>query len=239
MKTVEFQNKIFYEIPKGQGKYFICKETTEILSLMRSNFPRILKPTINGNGYYMVGFFTRPNRINVNVHRAMMETFVPNPHNYRDINHIDGNKLNNQLDNLEYCTSADNIKHSFDTGLHTKFTNKAVYQFSLEGKLVKKYDSLRKAATELGCDPANICTCLKGRSKHAMGYLWSYSDSIEPSNVQVFDGFIIKEEGKEDIVFTDEKEILKYLGIGRTTLYTHCKNGKPVKGTLYISRRYK
>ena len=85
MKTVKFQNKTFHEIPKGKGKYFICKETTEILSLMRPNFPKILKQAINSNGYYMVGFFTKPNRININVHRTMMETFVTNHKNHNTI----------------------------------------------------------------------------------------------------------------------------------------------------------
>ena len=240
MKTVKFQDKIFYEIPKGKGKYFICKETTEILSLMRPNFPKILKPSINSTGYYMVGFFTHPNRINTNIHKAMMETFRNNPNNYRDINHIDGNKLNNQLNNLEYCTSAYNIQHAFKTGLHTKFTNKHVYQFSLDGELINSFSSLREAAKVVNCDPANICACLKKRTKHAMGYLWSYNSNIQlKERTKVFNGFIIQEEGKDNLYFDTETSILSYLQISRTTLHKYCKTGKLLKGTVKITKQYK
>ena len=239
MKTVKFQNKTFHEIPKGKGKYFICKETTEILSLMRPNFPKILKQAINSNGYYMVGFFTKPNRININVHRTMMETFVTNYENHNTINHKDGNKLNNQLDNLEYCTTTFNIQHAFETGLHTKFTNKPVYQFSLKGELLNSFSSLRIAAKAVKCDPANICACLKGKSKHAMGYLWAYENFIEVTTpVKVSKGFVVKENNKDDKVFSTEKEILSYLGISKTSLYSYCKSGKLVKGIFSISKLY-
>lgn len=241
MKTVEYDGKTFYEIPKGKGKYFICKETTEILSLMRPQFPKILKQVINKNGYYMVGFFTRPDRINMCIHRAMMETFVKNPNNYRDINHIDGNKLNNQLNNLEYCTSKENIQHSFKTGLHKKFTNKHIYQFTLNGEFLNEYKSLREAAKAVNCDPANICVCLKNKTKHAMGYLWSYENKITLPDVpiKVLSCYRVIENNKEDKIFTNEKDILEYLKISRTCLYDHCRTGKPLHKTVRIIREYK
>lgn len=238
MKNVTFDGKIFWEIPKGQEKYFICKETTEILSLMRPNFPKILKPVINSNGYLMVGFFTHPNRINVNIHRAMMETFVKNPNNYRDINHIDGNKLNNQLNNLEYCTSSYNIQHSFKTGLHKKFTNKSIYKFDKNGKFLQKYNSLREAAKDVGCNPANICTHLKRKSSHAMGFLWDYSETytgIIPEKIQK--GFLIK-ENNNILFFNTEKEAINYLQISRTTFYKYCDNKNLLKNKISIKREY-
>lgn len=54
------------------------------------------------------------------IHRLLATAFIPNPNNYTQINHKDGNKLNNKLDNLEWCTPSQNIKHAWDTGLQSK-----------------------------------------------------------------------------------------------------------------------
>lgn len=235
---IKFQGKIFKEIPKGQGKYFICKETTEILSMMRPKFPKILKPTVNGKGYLMVGFFTRPNRINVHVHRAMMETFVDNSNNYRDINHIDGNKLNNHLENLEYCTSAYNVQESFRIGLHKRFTNKYVYQFDLKGNLLNKYTSLREAANAIKCNPANICYQLKRKTVHASGFLWDYTNVYSgkiPEKVQK--GYYVIKQDKP-IYFSSCNEALQYLGISKTCFYSYCDSNKLLNNEISVHTDY-
>lgn len=63
------------------------------------------------------------NRKNCNVHRVIAETLIPNPNNLPCVNHKDGNKLNNSVDNLEWCTHSENTLHSFRTGLQKKIHN--------------------------------------------------------------------------------------------------------------------
>ena len=63
------------------------------------------------------------NRKNKNVHRIVAETFIPNPNNLQCVNHKDGNKLNNSVDNLEWSTHSENTLHSFKNGLQRKITN--------------------------------------------------------------------------------------------------------------------
>ena len=63
------------------------------------------------------------NRKNRNVHRVIAETFIPNPNNLPCVNHKDGNKQNNSVDNLEWCTHSENTLHSFRTGLQKKIHN--------------------------------------------------------------------------------------------------------------------
>ena len=63
------------------------------------------------------------NRKNRNIHRIIAETFIPNPDNLPCVNHKDGNKLNNSVENLEWCTQSENVLHSFTNGLQRRITN--------------------------------------------------------------------------------------------------------------------
>ena len=82
----------------------------------RSN-KKIKSQYVGSTGYYMVSFSynnkTKPQR----VHRLIANTFIPNDNNLKFVNHIDGNKLNNEISNLEWCTHSHNMKHAFETGL--------------------------------------------------------------------------------------------------------------------------
>jgi hypothetical protein len=78
---------------------------------------RWLNPMLNNSGYLSVVLYKdkRPKRILL--HRILIETFIPNPENKPFCNHKDGNKLNNSLDNLEWCTTSENTQHASDNGL--------------------------------------------------------------------------------------------------------------------------
>ena len=84
----------------------------------------------NRHGDLMVGGINRDgykqvivNRKTKCVHRIIAETFIPNPHELSCVNHKDGNKLNNSIVNLEWCTQSDNVLHSFKNGLQRRITN--------------------------------------------------------------------------------------------------------------------
>lgn len=77
---------------------------------------RKLKPFSNGH-YLSVRLYKNSIKIDKRVHRLIAEAFIPNPQNLPQINHKDGNKLNNNISNLEWCTPSQNQKHAFKTGL--------------------------------------------------------------------------------------------------------------------------
>lgn len=131
--------KNFYEVKKYKGNIFVNKETQEVYSNRKH---KILKGFIM-NGYR---FFRINNNEKVetpSLHRIMMETFVPDKTNYKSlpnedrskisldtlvINHKDGNKLNNSIDNLEWCTQAYNNKEAYRIGVR-KVSEKTIKIF--------------------------------------------------------------------------------------------------------------
>lgn len=75
---------------------------------------------VNPKGYHFVRLVINRKKKTVLKHRLIAERFIPNPHNYPEINHKDGNKSNNSVDNLEWCTRKQNVAHAVATGLHHK-----------------------------------------------------------------------------------------------------------------------
>ena len=89
--------------------------------LMNENTGRILKPEILRTGYYSVRVWIgNKNKKHIIIHKAVAYTFLDNPNEYTVINHKDGNKLNNNVDNLEWCTYGYNLQHAYDTGAFDK-----------------------------------------------------------------------------------------------------------------------
>lgn len=84
---------------------------------------RVHHPTKREDGYYIVrvGTSSCDNKI-PRIHRIVADTFItnPDPEHFTDVNHIDGDKSNNRVDNLEWCTRSDNLKHAYALGLHDK-----------------------------------------------------------------------------------------------------------------------
>ena len=81
------------------------------------------------------------------LHRLVAYTFLENPENKEQVNHKDGNKLNNKVENLEWCSNRENQKHKFEIGLGNNFTRK-VKQYDLNWNFIKEYDSIVLASKE-------------------------------------------------------------------------------------------
>ena len=94
-------------------------EVSNYGNIRRIKTGKILKQILNSNGYYniIISLGSRKNKKCFRTHRAVAETFISNPENKSQINHIDGNKLNNYDYNLEWVTQSENIKHAFNNNL--------------------------------------------------------------------------------------------------------------------------
>lgn len=144
----------------------------------------ILAPAMNAAGYYFVVLTKNAKGKAFRVHRLVAEAFIPNPCNYPIINHKDENKLNNNVNNLEWCTYSYNTTYnnSMARRQNTKNKNrsygceKKVYQYSIDGHLIKIWKSLIEVSRELHVPWGNIANCCRGtKYRHtAYGYKWSY-----------------------------------------------------------------
>ena len=128
-------------------------------------------------GYLIVTLCHEGIRKNKRVHRLLAEAFIPNPQNKAHINHIDGNKLNNCITNLEWNTPAENTNHSIRLGLHDprKSRNTAIIQICKDtGKQLAEFFSIHEAERVTGIATQNIWKVCNGRRKSAGNYIWAY-----------------------------------------------------------------
>jgi len=103
-----------------------------------------MKPTIDSAGYYIFGLRKKPIKKYVRLHRLLAEHFIPNPKNKREVNHKDGNKLNNNLTNLEWVTSLENSQHAVASGLFD-FKGSKHWQSKLTEQDIPKIFEMRKS----------------------------------------------------------------------------------------------
>ncbi len=136
---------------------------------------RCLRLSLDPWGYCKV-HLKKNNKTHVKcVHRLVAEAFIPKKQIKRyilQVNHIDGNKQNNHISNLEWCTNHENQRHAVKTGLKKQSNGFAKPFICVETNVV--YKSLRHAKTELAISVSAIHLCLKGKTKTAGGFHWIY-----------------------------------------------------------------
>ena len=162
------------EIQGYNGRYFISSN-----GQIKNKYGKILKPWIR-NGYYTIGLMVNKKRTNYYIHRLVAEYFLSNPDKQRNfVNHLDVDKLNNNVSNLEWCTRQENAQHAYETGLLVptvenlvRFDRKPVIRIE-DGKW---FSGVTEAANQMGVCEAAMSKCLnKGLSATCCGYHWKFA----------------------------------------------------------------
>lgn len=145
----------------------------------RTRLGHTLSPNINNHGYLYLCLCKNKHRWYAKVHRLVAITFLSNPNNFTDVNHKDGNKKNNIIENLEWCSHSENQKHAIRHGLNMKpyaagLYKKAILQINPDTKeVVAEYESIAAANDHFGrCKRSNISNVLNGHHRLAYGYEW-------------------------------------------------------------------
>lgn len=140
----------------------------------------IMTQHLIGHGYYHIVLSNNGKIKGYLVHRLVAQAFIPNPNNLAQINHKDENKLNNHVDNLEWCD------HKYNNNYGTKkerqseiLTNNSKLlkpvKMLKDGKLITEFISIKEAVQATGVKRQGIYACCVGIQKHHRGYQWEYA----------------------------------------------------------------
>ena len=177
--------EIWKDITGYEGHYQIS-DFGRVKSLKRRSGERILRPRRAGAGYLTVVLCFNDGRgIDKYVHRLVAEAFILNSENKEQVNHIDGDKTNNRLENLEWVTRSENHLHAYrelERGNWMKGRlgydcphSKPVIQLTKTGELVAEYGGTGEAGRVTGICQTNISKACRGLYKTAGGFRWQYN----------------------------------------------------------------
>lgn len=139
---------------------------------------QIIKQRKNKSGYLYAMIVLNNKRKFVRVHRLVAQAFIPNINNKPYVNHIDGNKTNNNASNLEWVTPKENTKHAQNV-LNIPFGENIIYAITHNQRKVirsdgKIYNSIKEAKIDMNKKHAHIVEVCEGKLKTACGYGWQY-----------------------------------------------------------------
>ena len=179
------EEEIWKDIVGYEGEY----KVSNFANVLRVKDGYLLCPVISSRGYYVVGLKHRQFQLS----RLVLSAFVPNPENKPQVDHIDGNPLNNCLSNLRWATSKENINNPITNfrqreAMRKKWRDgvydgnkRKILQYTKRGELIKTWPCIKDAADSLGKNKATIINSLrhpeKWKSMH--GFLWCYADDAD------------------------------------------------------------
>ena len=162
------------------NKNYLVSNTGMVKSIF-PNKEKILKQYDNGKGYMSVGI-GRSNR--KYVHRLVAEAFIDNPENKKTVNHKNGIKNDNRVENLEWNTYKENNMHSIKFLRVKPFKNNPkmsypVYKLNNKNEIIDEYPSTREADRQNKLANGAVSAVCLGKRKTAGGYRWAFAKSVE------------------------------------------------------------
>ena len=175
-----------------------CYRVSEDGRIYSEKRKALRKLTKNASGYFRVGLTDNGKEKGALVHVLVASAYLSNPENFPIVNHKNGIKTDNRVENLEWCTYQRNAQHAHDTDLCS--SKKKVIQYTKCGEEVKRYDSIKEAADSVGSISYYTISRVarkKARSKTAGGYIWRFEN--EPLR-----------EGEKIVLNSKKKSIIQY-----------------------------
>ncbi|MES2620168.1 MAG: NUMOD4 domain-containing protein [Bacteroidota bacterium] len=179
----------FYQVSNLGTVRSIERKYIDSKGVQKRRSGKVLSPFKTRCGYLLVIVSKEGIAIKYSIHRLVAETFINKVDKRECVNHIDGNKQNNAVDNLEWCSHSENIKHAFRTGLKKPSMHRVgkkneqngksvrIQQLTKDGLLIKEYPSISEAARQLNIrfGTSNIGSCANGKLSIAYGFKWQYA----------------------------------------------------------------
>lgn len=178
---------------------------SEIGEVRKDTNNYILKQS-SAQDYKFVTLLILGHQKRMRVHRLVAEAFITNPDNKPYVNHIDGNRSNNKVENLEWVTPAENSQHAVAAGLWSKRRARPVIQYNLDGIQMATFESASEAARQTGGSQSKITMCCRRQRDSANDYQWRYLDDPHQDVQKLQKKFIT---GKRVAKCNDNGEILE------------------------------
>lgn len=192
--------EIWKDIEGYEGKYLIsnCGNVKSLIDKNGNYRETIIVARMGNTGYLYVNLYKHSRAKSLKIHRLVANAFVDKPDNAQCVNHIDGNKTNNNANNLEWCTYKENTQHAYKFGLAKvrRGKNNGMYgkhgsnnknsipvlQYDINGNFIKKWDNAVVAAQHLKIDSKGIRKCARGERKTAYNYIWKSEEQKQWAN---------------------------------------------------------
>lgn len=167
-------------------------EVSNLGRIRNKKTKKIKKQRLGNIDYKTVALSKKGKTYIKTVHRLVLNSFVGTNDKSLTVNHKDHNKLNNNLDNLEYMTHEENIQDAWKSGIYdsrvkkqkenminNKIRSRAVNQYDLDNNFIKRWDSIIDACDYYGWGRnGHISDCCNGKSKQSHGYIWKYEKEM-------------------------------------------------------------
>lgn len=149
-----------------------------------------IKPFKKANGYLSVSLYIKEDKINYKryIHRLVAQTFISNHNNYPVVNHIDGNKQNNNVSNLEWCTYSYNVKHAYKNNLMRLIygsdhkCSKSYVETDLEYNYIRKFTGSKEEERKLSYTRDSISKCARGDTLKLKNYIYLFEEEYFEDN---------------------------------------------------------
>lgn len=141
-------------------------------------YKKQLTPFKQKNGYLSVTIYKDGKEYFKLVHRLVAMAFIPNPFEKEQVNHIDEVKTNNQVENLEWMTSKENMNYGTARVRSNKAQGKSVIQMTMDGEALNQFDTENEAAIATGANRYKISAVINGHRKSAGGFKWKKAINV-------------------------------------------------------------
>lgn len=171
--------EIWKDIEGFEGLYQVSsfgrvKSFDSIDKLDRIRKGRVLKGIKDVKGYLLVNLYKNNIVYTKKIHRLVAEAFIPNSENKPQVNHIDEDKTNNMISNLEWSTSKENINHGTRTDRMAKTQSIPIIATNLKTGKSTEFYGVSECARQLDLNRGNITSVLKGKRRQTGGYTFKY-----------------------------------------------------------------